>query len=215
MLNQNRTFVSHDSHFRYLFDKIMDFFLEKRAIHSSSDFTDSDYISILEAPQMNLSNQYERCKLSRGKWKFIANNWDYTCGVYDAIEVTRQAILSAIKSNKSSAEIALVHPKDDQNYYYLVNCNAKNEHYIDVEKLKKRKAFSYQLSNHGRCECHSGISHKILFQILVPALNHLINQMNYKMHVIVLKDSIVSEQSGPFSSMYFQRDLEAIRIEWN
>lgn len=213
MLNQNPTIVFQDNNFRCLFDKVVNDLIMKGDSQFSADAIYHNHFSLLNLVEMN-SPEIEKCSLNRGKWRFVVSNWDYTCAVYDAVETIRLAILSAMKADQNRLEIALVSSKHNPNYYYFFNCNKQDENFIDIEKIKRRKVFSHHLSNFDRCECDTGISQKILSEVITPVLSHLMQLMNCKMSLIVIKDKIVSESSKPFSSMYFQRDLKAIRIEW-
>lgn len=195
--------LSKNLYFIHAFDAKMHYSI----YYSLLNFKDNNGIYI------NDSVQGKKCKLGLGRWNFIAASEDYSCGIYNALEIIRQSIFSAIENNKNSVDIALVPTKSDPDVCYIFNYEKEFENSIDIERIKKTKVLTADHRNNENCECDTKISKQIFFKVVKPVLEEMFKKEGYQITTKVFKDKIVNEHFGQFL-IKFKRDLNVIRIEW-
>lgn len=193
--------LSKNLYFIHNFDTKMHYSI----YYSLLKMKDSDEI------HFNDSVQRKKCNHKLGRWNFMVANKDISCGVYNALEIIRQSVFSAMESNKNSVDIALVPTINDADDCYIFNCEQEFKNYIDIEQLKKHKAFPADYKE--KCECDTKISKQVFFKVIKPVLEEMFKKTDHKITINILKNKIISERPGQ-SLINFKRDLDIIRIEW-
>lgn len=162
---------------------------------------------------INDSVQSKKCNRELGRWNFILANEDYSCGIYHALEIIRQSILSAIENNQNSVDIVLVPTKNDSNVCYTFNYEKEFENLIDIERLNKTKVWPPIHRNQKNCYCDTKISKQIFFKVVKPVLEEMFRKTDFQIKSKVFKNKIVRERFGQFL-IKFKGDLDVIHIEW-
>lgn len=176
----------------------------------------SIYYSLLKVEDndeihFNDSVHHKKCNHKLGRWNFIVANEDYSCGVYNALEIIRQSVFSAMENNKNSVDIALVSTKSNVDDCYVFNWEQEFENHIDLEQLKKHKALPAE--HNENCECDTKISKQVFFKVIKPVLEEMFKKSDYRITKKIFKDKIVNERSGKFF-INFKQNLNIIHIEW-
>jgi hypothetical protein len=106
----------------------------------------------------------EKCNQKKGRWNFIIDGKDYSHGIYQALEVIRQSLFSAMESNKKSVDITLVQGKSNSDTYYVIK---------DSQELENGK-------------CNARIPKQIFFKVVEPVLEEMLKETGHQLTTKIL-----------------------------
>jgi hypothetical protein len=211
MFYHNYSLISDPDNFIRKFDKEMHRYLYQEQMQSKNFVNRHIYFGSI--PFYDCQG-FKSCQVPQGKWKFVADRWDYSCGVYKSLEVLRQAIFSAMQVNKKSMEMVLISDRGDSELLKWIPYDRESDHYIDAERIKRQRAYLFSRYQAENCKCDIHIPRAIFFKFIQPVLEKLFESAGMKFSFVVLENIVMNQRSGPSSSVYFKKDLHAIRIEW-
>ena len=159
-------------YFMHTFDAKMHHFLYHSLINISHDEIN-----------LNDSVQNKKCSHNLGRWNFTIKDKDYSCGVYQTLEMIRKTLLNALQNNKDSVDLEYIPIKNNPEECRIhVSENRENPSKIDPEDREKLPA---KYEDHQICKCDPKISKSLFIKIIKPILEDIFKKNTPQMTIHV------------------------------